>query len=125
MRDYRKIKAWQRAHALAVAIHRLSRGFGRRGYARLRAQLTHAAESIGANIVEGCGAPTNKDCARFFANAIKSANETEYHLLCARDFQLISEANWRDHTAETIEVRKMIYTYRKCVAEDFDDGKQR
>ena len=90
----------------------------------MRAQLTDAAESIGANIVEGCGAPTNKDFGRFLANSIKSANETEYHLLCARDFGLIPRNLWRRLTIETIEVRKMIYTYRQRVLEgDGQTGK--
>ena len=118
MRDYRRIKAWQRAHSLAVAVHKLTKHFGRKGYSRLKAQLTEAADSIGANIVEGCGAATNKDFARFLDNSVKSANETEYHLLCARDFELIDRKDWNWFTTETIEVRKMIYTYRRRVVED-------
>jgi len=120
MQDFRHIKAWQRAHAHAIAIHRLSRGFARAGYARLRAQLTTAADSIADNIVEGCGASTNKDFARFLDMSIKSANETEYHLLKARDLGLIGQDEWQKLTAETVEIRKMIYVYRKKVLEGKD-----
>jgi four helix bundle protein len=111
MQDFRHIKAWQRAHALATAIHKLSRRFTGGGYARLRAQLTGAADSIGDNIVEGCGASTKEDFARFLDNSIKSANETEGHLLKARDLGLISLSEWEKYSAETIEVRKMIFGY--------------
>ena len=117
MRDFKQIKAWHRAHALGIAIHKLAEGFTRAGAARLRAQLTAAADSIAENIVEGCGAANTKDMARFFDMSVKSANETEHHLLNARDRVLISPEDWQKYSAETIEVRKMIYTYRKKVLE--------
>jgi four helix bundle protein len=79
MQDFRHIRAWQRAHALAIAVHKLARGFSRQGYAHLRSQLTKAADSIGDTIIEGCGADTNKEFARFLDMSIKSANETEGH----------------------------------------------
>ena len=112
MRDFKHIKAWQRAHALSIAIHKLARGFTRAGASRLRAQLTATADSIAENIVEGCGAASNKDFARFLDMSIKSANEAEYHLLRARDRVLISPDQWQKYSGETIEVRKMVYSYR-------------
>jgi hypothetical protein len=65
MQDFRNIKAWQRAHALSVALHRRARNFSRLGFARLRAQLTGAADSVGDTIMEGAGAATAKEFARF------------------------------------------------------------
>lgn len=115
MRDFRRIRAWQRAHALSLALNRLARGFGRNGHAKLRAQLTSSVHSIGTNIVEGCGAASNKDFARFLDISIKSANETEYHLLTSRDLELVPDATWQRYTSETIEVRKMIYGYRVAI----------
>jgi four helix bundle protein len=118
MRDFRHIRAWQRAHALSIATHRLARDFGRKGHARLRAQLIGAAHSIATNIVEGCGAVTHKEFARFLDISIKSANETEYHLLTSHDLELFSDAEWEKFTRETIEVRKMIYAYRVALLRD-------
>jgi four helix bundle protein len=85
MQDFKHIQAWRRAHALAIALHKTAHGFSRVGHANLRSQLTRAADSISATIVEGCGADTNKEFARFLDISIKSANETEHHLLSARD----------------------------------------
>jgi len=115
MQDFKHIRAWQRAHALAIAIHKLARGFSRLGYANLRSQLTRAADGIGETIIEGCGAATNKEFARFLDMSIKSANETEGHLLKARDLELISFDVWRKNSNETVEVRKMTFGYRKKV----------
>ena len=67
VQDFKHIQAWQRGHALAIAIDRLTRGFTRAGYAHLRSQLTKAADSISETIVEGCGADSNKEFARFLA----------------------------------------------------------
>jgi four helix bundle protein len=118
MRDFRHIRAWQRGHALSIAIQRLARDFGRKGQGKLRAQLTSSAHSIPTNIVEGCGAVTHKEFARYLDISIKSANETEYHLLKSRDLELISGAAWQKYTTETIEVRKMIYAYRVAILRD-------
>ncbi len=87
--------------------------FARAGHARLKAQLTGAADSVRDTIAEGCGAATNKEFARFLDMSIKSANETEGHLLTARDLALFSLDEWEKFTAETIEIRKMTYGYRK------------
>ena len=113
MRDFKRIKAWHRAHALAIALHKRTKTFSRAGYARLKAQLTGAADSIKDTIAEGCGAATNKEFARFLDMSIKSANETEGLLLSARDLELVSLDEWQKFTTETIEIRKMVYAYRK------------
>jgi len=115
MQDFKHIKAWQRAHALAIAIHKATRHFGRMGYAHLRSQLTRAADAIAANIVEGCGAATNKEFARFLDISIKSDNELEYHLLESRDLELLDLTVWQGFNDETIEIRKMTFGYRKRV----------
>ena len=113
MRDFKHIRAWRRARALGIALHKLARGFGRAGHAKLRAQLTNVADSISTNIVEGCGAASKKEFGLFLDISIKSANETEHHLLSARDHTLISAEAWSKYATETIEIRKMIYVYRK------------
>ena len=121
MRDFKRIKAWHRAHTLAIALHKRTQTFSRAGHARLKAQLTGAADSVKDTIAEGCGAATNKEFARFLDMSIKSANETEGHLLSARDLELVSLDEWQKFTAETIEIRKMVYVYRKKVIETPDD----
>ena len=115
MQDFKHIRAWQRAHALSIALHKLADSFAKPGYAHLRSQLTRAADSMANNIVEGCGAETNKEFARFLEMSIKSANEVESRLLSARGLELISFDEWQRHGAETVEIRKMTYGYRKKI----------
>jgi four helix bundle protein len=115
MQDFKHILAWQRAHALAITLHKRARGFPRLGYGSLRAQLTRAADSIATNIVEGCGASTKREFGRFLDIAIKSANETEHHILSARALDLITPDESHRYSDEVVEIRKMIYVYRKRI----------
>ena len=124
MQDFRHIRAWQRAHAMAIALDKILRRFPR-AYAHLRSQLARAADSIGSTIVEGCGANTNADFARFLDMSIKSANETEDRLLKAYKLGLISRQDWHKYTAETIEIRKMTWGYRATVLENAKRSKKK
>ncbi len=73
------------------------------------------AESIAFNIVEGCGASSNPDFARFLQISIKSAYELEYQLLLANDYDVMIEKEWKSLSGETIEIRRMLCRLRKKV----------
>jgi len=121
VRDYHRLEIWRRAHALAIAIHKTARGMRGNEFAGLRAQLTRAANSVAATIVEGCGAASNREFARYLDMSIKSASETEYHLLEARDLGGITDRWWRTLSGEAVEIRRMTYVYRKRLLEDDKD----
>ena len=63
-------------------------------------------------------APLRGKSSRFLEMSIKSATDTEYHLLSARDLGLVSANDWQKYNAETIEIRKMTFGYRKKVLEN-------
>ena len=121
MQDFRKIKAWQRAHVLGLVVFDRAKPFTKLGHAGLRSQLTGSASGIAAAIAEGAGSATKKEFARYLDIAIKSASEVENHLLVARDHRLIAPDTWLKLNGETIEIRKMIYAYRNKVLETIDD----
>jgi len=118
VRDYHRLEIWRRAHALAIAIHDVTPKLRGANFASLRSQLTRSADSVAANIVEGCGAATGKEFARFLDMSIKSAAETEYHLLSARDRRALIDDRWRPLSREAVEIRRMMYAYRKRLLED-------
>ena len=123
MQDFRQLDVWRRAHALSLDVQRAARAFPR-GHGDLRAQLIRAVDSIPSNIVEGCGAATNKEFARFLDMSIKSAFEVDYRLELAHEYELISSTTWQDLTAEVVEIRKMTYRLRQAVlARDADPPK--
>src|SRR5687767_1857538 len=88
---------------------------GERG--SLKTQMISSAESIAFNIVEGCGAATSKEFARFLDVSIKSTGEPEYQLELATDADLLSAASCRPLGAEAIEIRRMLCALRRRVLE--------
>ena len=57
----------------------------------------------------GNGQRTKLEFGRFVRIAANSASELEYHLIVARDIQLISASDFVTLSTQTIEVRKIIH----------------
>jgi four helix bundle protein len=125
MQDFRRLLVWSRSHALATTIRRTVHGFRGAGYAELKSQLVSAAESIPSNVVEGCGAATSKEFARFLDISIKSTSEVEYRLELAKEYGLLPTPEWRRLSAETVEIRKMLYGLRRAVLSADDPNPRR
>lgn len=115
MQDYRKLRVWEKAFALALAVRQAADGFPRSGYAELRAQMVSAAESVVFNIVEGCGAGSQKEFGRFLEIAIKSTMELEAELELARAYDILASTVWHRTSEETIDTRRMLFGLRKKV----------
>ena len=120
MQDYHNLRVWRHAVALAVNTRRVVSGFPRHGYARLKAQMVDAAESIVDNVVEGCGAATQPELARFLDMAIKSACELEGQYDIAYKYRVIAAPEHRARSADTIDTRRMLFGFRKKVLESLE-----
>jgi four helix bundle protein len=107
--DFKKLQVWQKGHALALHTHRVATGIRRLHDVALRSQLIRAAMSIPANIAEGRRQQSEKEFARFLRIALNSGCELEYHLIVARDMQVIGDEDADSLLRQTIEVRKMIH----------------
>jgi four helix bundle protein len=98
MRDYTKIRAWQFADDLTVAVYGATKAFPKDEIYSLTSQLRRAAYSVPANIVEGSSRSSQKDYLHFLYIARGSLNETRYFLhlshrleyLTRDDFQRLS-----------------------------------
>jgi four helix bundle protein len=118
MQDFRKLHVWRKAHGLVLNVRRATNSFPVNGYSELKKQITRSSESVSTNIVEGCGAFSQKDFSRFLQISIKSAAELEYQLMLARDYGILKRAQWQAVTDDTIEVRRMLCGLRKKVEAD-------
>jgi four helix bundle protein len=118
MQNFRQLRVWRKASGLAVSLRRAADSFPRSGYADLKAQMIAAAESILFNIIEGCGAPSQKDFARFLSMSIKSSMELEGQLDQARRYEILGHAPWALLSEEVIDVRRMLHGLRKKVLRD-------
>lgn len=109
MTDFKKLKVWQKAHLLAMDVHRVARQIRGVKHASLRSQMTRAAMSVPTNIVEGCGQQSSREYARFLRIALNSTTELEYHLVAARDLAVVRASDSVTLISQVIEVRKMLY----------------
>ena len=115
VQNHRRLRVWRKAHDLAIEVRRATRLFPRSGYGSLQSQTTRAAESIALTIVEGCGASTRKEFARYLDVSIKSTTELEEELELARDYGILKPMAWEALTAAAIDVRRMLCGLRAKV----------
>ncbi len=108
MEDFKNLKVWAKAHQLTLAIYQSTRKFPRDEIYGLTSQIRRASVSIGANIAEGCGRRSDPEMKRFVQIARGSASELEYHLLLARDLQLLTVEEFKDLEAKALEIQRML-----------------
>lgn len=108
MQNYRRLRVWGKAHALALNVHRATKLIPGRENSGLIGQLRRAALSIPANIAEGSARATDRDFAKFLQIAIASATELEYHLHFSADAGLVPRREFLARQGEVIEVRRML-----------------
>lgn len=117
MRDFTKLKVWQKAHVLVLDIHRFTIEFPPEERFGLAAHLRKTATSIGSNIAEGCGRGSEAELARFMSIAAGSASEAEYQLLLARDLGYLTPRAHEDLHTEISEVKKMLNSFIQKLSE--------
>jgi four helix bundle protein len=117
VRDFKKLKVWHKAPALALAVDRMAKRIKASQYTSFKNQIFRAASSIPANIAEGRRRKTDKDFAKFLFIAVGSASELESHLIFACEAGLIGQSEFTSLVSQTIEVRKMLYALIKRLGE--------
>ena len=115
MQNFRRLHVWERAHRFALDVRIATESFPRTGYSELKAQLVSGTESIPTNIVEGCGASSRKEFARYLDISIKSTFEVEYQLQLAKDYSILLPNRWESLSSEVVQIRRMLYGLRKSV----------
>lgn len=84
MRDPAKLRAFELADQLAVAIYGVTKRFPKDERFSLTDQLRRAAVSVPSNIVEGCRRTTQIYYRRFLEIAHGSAQEVRYQIGLSR-----------------------------------------
>jgi len=108
MRDFRRLKVWQKAHELTLAVYRATRAYPKDELYGLTSQTRRSSASVPNNIAEGCGRHGDAEFVRFLDIAAGSASELEYQLLLARDLRFLPESQYHDLAAATSEVKQML-----------------
>lgn len=117
MKDFRNIKAWDKAHVLTLQVYKITESFPKEELYGLTSQIRRAAASIPTNIAEGCGRGSNIELRRFLEIAMGSAGEVEYQLLLAHDLKYIDDEKYSLLNSSVIEIKRMIATYIRKIKE--------
>lgn len=118
MKDFRRLKVWEKAHSLTLDIYKATSRFPREELYGLTSQLRRCSASMGANIAEGCGKNGNRELHRFLQIASGSASELDYHLLLANDLNYLVQEDYLRLNTQLLEVRRMLTSLSQKVAID-------
>lgn len=113
--NFRKLKVWQKAHKLVIAVYKITKAFPKEEKFRLVDQLCRSASSIPANIVEGNTRRSGKEYLQFLSLAKASLEETKYHLLLAKDLDYLTTKDYRNLIEKCNEVGKMLSGLIKAI----------
>ncbi len=115
MKDFRRLKVWEKAHELTLAVYRTTRRFPREELYGLTSQIKRCCSSIPGNIFEGCGRDTNADFCRYLHIASGSASELEYFLLLAHDLDFLAHGDYARLNEGLLYVRRMLTSLIKKI----------
>ncbi len=118
MQDFHKLKVWEKAHAFALSIYKITKKFPKDELYGLTSQIRRASTSIPTNISEGCGRGSNADLARFLQISMGSASECEYLLLLSRDLCLLSQIEYETLFPDITELKRMLTGLMKTLRTD-------
>lgn len=108
MRDHTKLKAFELADRLAVAVYQHTAAFPREEIFGLTAQLRRGAVSVPSNIVEGCARHSEADYVHFLDIAYASSREIEYQLSLAVRLGYLQADSYRELSGLCTETSKVL-----------------
>ena len=118
MRDFRRLKVWEKAHELSLAVYKATATFPQQELFGLTSQLRRGAVSIPANIAEGCGRSGEPELARFLRIALGSASELEYHIILSTDLCYLNKSVSQHLSKQVTDVKRMLTSFiQKLTAE--------
>ena len=122
MRDHRKLRAFELADQLALAVYQTTKTFPRDEIFGMTAQMRRAAISVPSNIVEGCARNSNADFLRFLDIAFGSGRELEYQLSLATRLGYIDPGESQQLDAIVNELMKVLSGLIKSLRQNDSDS---
>jgi four helix bundle protein len=115
VKDFRKLKVWEKAHRLTLEVYHASSKFPLEEFYGLTSQIRRSCVSIVTNIAEGCGRGTDMDFALFLQIAMGSASEVEYLLLLSQDLNYLPSQDYKRFNREATEIKRMLTSLMKAL----------
>lgn len=111
MGDFKKLEVFNGGHALAINVIQASANMRGPVALAIKWQMVRAALSVPTNIVEGSAKGSDRDFARFIKISVGSLSELEYHLIVAKDTELLSQTLFESLFSQLVTERKKLVTF--------------
>lgn len=119
--NFKELVIWKRVRVFIVEIYELTKKYPSGERYDLVSQLRRASISVSLNIIEGTGRSTNKQLANFLDIAIGSMKEVQGCLIHSFDLGYITNEDLEKFENESIELQKMIYSFREKILNRLKD----
>ena len=93
-RDHRKLRVFEEAHRLTLAIYKHTKNFPKEEWYGLRAQLRKASASIPTNIVEGSARLSTREYLNFLNIARASGAEVSYLVRLTFELEMLNKNSY-------------------------------
>jgi len=118
MRDFKKIKAWQKAHTFVLEIYSLAKEFSNNDIDGIAKQLRKASVSIPSHISEGCGHNSKIELYEFLEIAMAATSEVEYLMILSKDIEILNKDKYAKINSELLEVREELNIFMQEIDEE-------
>ena len=108
MRDFTKLKVWQKGHELVLLVYKITSNFPKEEKYSLVDQMRRVAVSITSNIAEGFGRRSWKDKVKFYTMASGSLIELRNQFYIARDVGYLNSVRFDKLMSLSVVVSKLI-----------------
>lgn len=115
MKDFKKLKVWQKGIEMVVDIYKTSKSFPKEELYGLTSQIRRCAISVPSNIAEGSGRNSDKDFHRFLDISLGSSFELETQLIIANKLEYLPDNEFDELTKKIQEEQKMITGLQKSI----------
>jgi four helix bundle protein len=113
MHAFERLVVWQKAHELALRVHRATDDSPGALYPHLSTQLRRSSASIAASIAEGTAVDAQRKLGRYVESAIAFTTDLQYHIRLAADLGALSVHDRATLEARADEVVRMLAGLRR------------
>jgi len=115
MKDFKKLKVWERAVDFAVKVYGVTEKYPRKEVYSLTDQIRRAVVSIFSNIAEGCKKDSDKELVRYCNISLGSTGELESQLIFSERVGYLDKEIVDGLCKELDEIGKMLSGFIKSV----------
>lgn len=108
MRDHTKLRAFELADKLVVAVYTITKSYPKEEMYGLVNQIRRAAVSVPSNIVEGCSRESQIEYLRFLEISFGSLRELHYQISLSNKLQYIQTNAFEIIEKQLIETEKVL-----------------